>query len=216
MWASWEGLEVKHIAIDNKDDLYKLRGSKYVKSKVCYSLLNTDRLVLFSGTPCQMPISKDNLLLVDVVCHGTPKTEVFNEYCKKYGIKKINFRDKTNGWLNYQVVTETEKETKKENFYENDYMNMFLSNKHLNESCYNCKFKNFKSNSDIQIGDFWGIQNEYPDFFDNKGISLVMVKTPKGEGYFERIKPHMDYIEVDIEKAIKYNPCIVKSVTKGI
>ena len=207
--ASFDGLELKHIAIDNINDLHKLRGSKYLRSKVDYSLL-TDK-VLFSGTPCQMPINKHDYLLVDIVCHGTPKTEIFKEYCEKNNVKRINFRDKTKGWTNYQVCINDEI---REDFRNNEYMQMFLSDKYLNDSCYNCQFKNFKSTSDIQLGDFWGIGNEYPEFADNKGVSIVIVKTEKGEQYFNKIKPYMDYIEVDINRAIKYNPSIIKASEK--
>jgi coenzyme F420-reducing hydrogenase beta subunit len=205
--ASWDGLDVKHIAVDNIDDLAKLRGSKYVQSEVDYSLLDTDKTVLFSGTPCQMPKNKDNYYLIDIICHGTPTKESFKEYCDKNGITKITFRDKTNGWCNYNVTTNKGTEP----YIQNEFMQDFIYNKNLCNKCYNCPFKNFKSNSDIQIGDFWGVSNEYSDFADNKGISAVFVKTDKGEKLFNKIKDKIDYIEIEKEKVIKYNPSLIES-----
>jgi len=211
--ATLDNLEVKHIAIDNVNDIKKLQGSKYVQSTVDYSLLNNKKPILFSGTPCQMP--NDDVLKIDVVCHGTPTKESFKKYCNANQISHIKFRDKTNGWTNFMVVTCKDGNTIHEDFRNNEFMMDFLNNKNLKESCYNCQFKNFKSSSDITLGDFWGIQNEYPDFADNIGVSLVIVKTPRGEEYFDKIKDKLDYIEIDIDKAIKYNPSIIKSAVRG-
>lgn len=55
-----ESFEVEHMGVMNKQDLSKLRGSKYVQSKLgdTYSKirlqLNQGKLVYFSGTPCQI------------------------------------------------------------------------------------------------------------------------------------------------------------------
>lgn len=208
--AAWDGLNVQHIAIDNKDDLGKLRGSKYVASTVDYSLIKTDKPLLFSGTPCQMPKLKDNQYAVDVICHGTPTKESFQKYCEDEGISEINFRDKSTGWASYSVTTNKEKAYA----INNKFMNDFLNNRNLQQKCYNCQFKNFKSQSDIMIGDFWGVNIEYPDFYDNKGVSLLFIKTEKGQQLFDLIKDKIDYIEVEYEKALKYNPSIIESARR--
>ena len=85
----------KHIRVDNEDELCKLQGSKYVQSiigdvyKDVYKDLQSNRLVLFSGTPCQVAGLKlylghdyNTLLTVDIVCHGVPGTLVFQKYMK--------------------------------------------------------------------------------------------------------------------------------------
>ena len=206
--ASWDGLDVKHISIDKIEDIGLLRGSKYVESEVDYSKLG--KKTLFSGTPCQMPRNKDNYYLIDVVCHGTPKKEEFKKYCEKNKIKEINFRDKKNGWYNYNVTTNNGSQP----YMDNEFMQDFISNKNLCKRCYNCQFKNFKSNSDIQIGDFWGIGNEYPEFADNKGVSAVFIKTEKGAKLFDKIKDKIDYIEIEADKVIKYNPSLIESAKR--
>ena len=99
---------VKHILVENENDLGKLRGSKYLQSdinetyKIAKEKLDSGCLVLFTGTPCQIEglicfLQKDyeNLLLVDVVCHGVPSPKIWRDYLKKFGdsIKKVSFRD---------------------------------------------------------------------------------------------------------------------------
>lgn len=202
--ATWDNLDVKHIAVDNKEDLAKLRKSKYVTSKVDYSLIKTDRPLLFSGTPCQMPKLKDNQYAIDFICNGTIKPELFKKYCEEEGITEIDFRDGTKSWINFHVKTNKASE----HFMDNPFVRDFIHNKILEDKCYNCQFKNFKSQSDLMLGDFWGVQFEYSDFFDDKGVSVVFVRTEKGKKIFDLIKDKIDYIEVEYEKVLKYNPNI--------
>lgn len=90
-----ERWEVVHSFAENKKDLAKFRGSKYVQSKVgnSYKLaeafLKQGRKVLYSGTPCQIAglkqyLRKDyvNLLAVDFICHGVPSPGVFRTYLR--------------------------------------------------------------------------------------------------------------------------------------
>ncbi|MFR1286988.1 MAG: coenzyme F420 hydrogenase/dehydrogenase beta subunit N-terminal domain-containing protein [Subdoligranulum sp.] len=73
------------IAVKNKKELTKLRGSKYLQAKVRDAFkrvkedLQSDKIVLFTGTSCQINglkhfLGKDykNLICVDVICHGAP------------------------------------------------------------------------------------------------------------------------------------------------
>ena len=215
--AVWNDLDVKHVAIDDMQELHALRKSKYVKSTVDTSLYNfTDKEVLFSGTPCQMPSKKkDNYTYLSVVCHGTPTKQSFQEYCEKTNIKYMNFRNKETGWTNFHVTYELHNgEIISQPFQENEFMQDFLNNRNLTKMCYNCPFKEFKDNSDIMLGDFWGVGDEYPDFADNQGISVVFIKTEKGEQLFDKIKEKIEYIEVDVNKVIKYNPSIIKSAER--
>jgi len=214
--AGWNGIKCEHMCVDNKADLYKLRGSKYVVSTIPKEVVSTVRNnrtapMLWSGTPCQMLPKRDNLYQVDVICHGTPTVKSFNEYCEKNNITKINFRDKIHGWTNFNITINGDKTSP---FQHNEFMNTFLKNRNLNKKCYQCQFKNMNSNSDIQIGDFWGIQNEYPKFADNIGVSVVIIKTAKGQQLWNMIKDKVEYIPVEINKVIKYNPSLIKSAER--
>jgi len=186
--------EIEHQSINKVEDIHLLQGSKYVECKTNYDLI--DKHTMLVGTPCQM--SKKAYLNVDLVCHGTPTRNSYDKYLEIHD--KFKFRDKKNGWIGSTA--------------KNEFMGDFLNDRNLCDKCYKCPFKNFKSISDIQIGDFWGIQNEYPDFFDNYGVSLVIIKTDKGEQMFDKIKDKLEYIDIDINKAIKYNPSIIISAER--
>lgn len=108
--------KVKHIMVNNIQDLAKLRGSKYVQSeigntyKIAQKELQAGRKVVFSGTPCQIEglnlfLKKEykNLLTIEIICHGTPAPRLFEKYIdfmeKKLGdiIKHVFFRDEVGG-----------------------------------------------------------------------------------------------------------------------
>ena len=87
---------VYHVRVDNNIDIPKLRGSKYVQSRVeqtfreCKDDLNEGKLVLFTGTPCQISAlghflrkEYDNLIKTEVVCHGVPSRMVYQHYLKE-------------------------------------------------------------------------------------------------------------------------------------
>ena len=88
------------IRVEDKQSLNKLRGSKYLQAKVGYAYKNVKndllawRRVLFSGTGCQVNGLKnflgknyDNLLCVDVICHGVPSPALWKVYVKHLEIK---------------------------------------------------------------------------------------------------------------------------------
>lgn len=92
------------------------------------------------------------------------------------------------------------------------YMKAFLKDICLRPSCYDCQFKSINRESDITLGDFWGIQKILPEMDDDKGTSLIFVNSKKGKEIFAGIKGRMEYKKVDIEQAIRYNSAAVKSV----
>ena len=245
---------VIHDYTETKKGLTAFRGSKYVQSYMgnCYQkvkfFLQQGRKVMFTGTPCQIAGLKnylrkdyDNLLTVDVVCHGVPSPKVWriylNEIARKGGknsvlfhpisekqeIKSINFRSKSTGWKKYSFALTLSGATADEEkntvllssiFTENPYMNAFLSNLNLRPSCYACPTKSGKSGSDITIADFWGIEEVLPEFDDDKGISLILPYTEKGIYWLKDL--NCEFTKVDYQTAQKNNPSISTSVTKSI
>jgi hypothetical protein len=93
-------------------------------------------------------------------------------------------------------------------------MKAFLLNMDLRESCYTCKFKSTKHKSDITVADYWGIDKIVPEIDDDKGISLLLVNTKKGNALLADIKNYLTLTKTDVEKAFNYNPCIIKSAPK--
>ena len=233
-----EEFKVKHISIESKDELYKLRTSKYLQSYIgdsyikCKKLLLDGRYVLFTGTPCQVNglyefLGKNNhfekLYTHDIICHGVPSPKVwekYKEYRKKTDnndeISHVNFRDKETKWSNFALKVEYK--NGENNYIESHpkdiYMNAFLRDACLRDSCYSCTFKDKNRISDITLGDFWGINNIYPELNDEKGISVLIVHSKKGEEIFESIKDKIVYKKVDFELSIHANRSMYESVPK--
>ena len=225
---------VIHSYVESNEDLDKLRKSKYVQSniedsyKMVKNFLHEDRYVLFTGTPCQIEglysyLQKDynKLYTQDIICHGVPSPEIwkkYKEYIEKQKDIKIvdmNFRDKSNGWTTYSLkYTDVTGKIYYELSSKSKYMKLFLKDYILRESCYDCAFKNKNRKSDITLADFWGIQNINKEIFDDKGTSLVIVNSKKGNELFDLIKKDIKYIETDFEEAIKYNPSMIKSAQR--
>lgn len=221
--------EVEHDYTNTINGLAKFRGSKYVQSKInnnyilAEEYLKDGKQVLFSGTPCQIAGLKrflrkeyENLICVDIICHGVPSPFIWQKYLEQYNsteLSSISFRDKTNSWKRYEVVIRQGKKTLiREDIGKNIYMKLFLSDLCLRPSCSNCSSKSGKSKSDITIADFWGIQHLHPDFDDDKGCNLILINSEKGLNLFDKLE--CDKIEADFNTAIKYNPSYFKSVTE--
>ena len=223
-------LNVHHCYVETIEDCSKFRGSKYVQSKIgetfkeVKEFLLQDKMVLFSGTPCQIAglysylgREYDNLILVDIACHGVPSPLVFKKYLEslenKNGSKvnNVSFRDKKTGWKRYSFKVSYDDKTTSEIAYDNIYMKGFLSDIYLRPSCYECKFKKPITYADLTLADYWGIDNIHPKFDDDKGTSLVLINTFKGKKCINNILNKLDYINTEYEQAIKYNPSIVNA-----
>ena len=219
----------QHIIVDSKENLELLLGSKYLQSNVGNSYqkikneLNDEKIVLFSGTPCQVAAlhsylgkEYENLICIDLICHGVPSPGLWEknvEYIEnkiKAVLKNVNFRCKKEqinseyGVL-YQNICYKPKD-------EDLYFRMFMKEYSLRLSCYDCKFKGISRISDITLGDFWGINDFCLDMDDGKGVSLVVIQSTKGEELFNRIKHHLKIKKVNIEKVFeKHNEAMIKS-----
>lgn len=225
---------IKHIGIKDKEELLRLYGSKYVQSEIgdSYKLaegyLKAGREVLFAGTSCQISglkayLHKDyeNLLTVDVICHGTPSPLIWEEYATeredKFQSKIVaaDFRNKRFGW-NKSVLLLLFANGKE---YcapgsKDEYIRGFLMNLYLRESCYKCTCKGDNVLSDISLGDFWGIESVLPNFSDNKGASAMILNTEKGKAFFNNIRHNLITEHVTYEDVLRCNPSLVKSVGK--
>ncbi|NLJ70776.1 MAG: 4Fe-4S dicluster domain-containing protein [Clostridiaceae bacterium] len=198
-----EKMEVVHAEADNKEQRDAFLGSKYVQSNIgfiyrrTYEILNSGKLVMFSGTPCQIAglkqflknkkYDEDLLVLVDIVCHGVPSPKIWKDYVsfieKKYHgkLEDYSFRDKEVGWRGYHIrVNFANGNVIKDNHITQSFAKLFLRDCMLRPSCFYCPYASLSSVGDITIGDFWGIEKIDSDFSDNKGISMVLSNTSKG------------------------------------
>ncbi len=219
-----ENWEVVHDYTETIEGLSAFQGSKYVQSRIgdcfkeAFDFAMSNRLVLFTGTPCQIaglkqyvryPINK--LITLDIICHGAPSPVIWEKYIQTLPqFDHISFRDKSNGWKNYEFVVKQDNiDVLREHRSNNLYMNLFLSDLCLRPICYDCPAKAGKSRSDITIADFWGIDQLFPEFDDDKGCSMVLINTPKGEELFNKIS--CEKIETTLEDATKHNLSYYKS-----
>lgn len=212
---------VAHKRATTKEERDEFRGSKYVQSDLTGVFrqvkqdLKNGLTVLFSGTPCQTSglnsyVGKklrENLVLIDIVCHGVPGPYIWRDYLayleKKQGdiITMVNFRDKERfGWKAH-----------KETFafgggYKMNFTYVFYQHIMFRHSCGKCHFCNTTRPSDITIADFWGWEKTDPIFNqDDKGCSLVLVNTPKGREIFEAVKDKLNTIPAELDNCLQPN-----------
>lgn len=222
---------VEHKIISDKTNLYELQTSKYVQSdtKTVYAkikeLLNNNKPVLFSGTPCQtaglysfLGRDYDNLISVDVFCHGAPSPMVWERCLKEVAADKItdiNFRDKPKdnfGNYNYNFKLETEKETYSTLHRDNIYMLGFLRNLYLRKSCHHCPFAKTPRTSDFSLGDFWGYETIDKTIDTNNGTSAVLLNTEKATKIFNQIRSNFSYVKsVSLSDISRYNDVLFQS-----
>lgn len=229
---------VEHIGIENIEDIHKLQGAKYSQSRledVFSSIkmqLDRGRTILFSGTPCQCAGLKsylvkdyENLILVDLVCHGVPSPKVWEEYIKyrkdidhqNETVVSINMRSKNSGWsrYSYSVLFEYSSGYKYSQINGKDpFMIAFVNNMILRKSCGHCHFKGVHRCSDFTLGDYWGIWNQKPEFDDNKGTSVVLLHSDKANRIWSVIKDKCDYFEVCEKDTYVENPSMLISSTE--
>lgn len=219
-----------HSVSNNLDDIDKFKGSKYYQSntknvyKETKTLLDKNKSVLFTGTPCQIAGLKaflkkgyENLITVDIVCHGVPSYKTFEMFVqnlidKNEKLVSIDFRSKKNGWCSKLISAII---TNIKEYYcfndENSFMTAFLRNFSIRKSCFTCPFQKTPRQGDITIGDFWRVTKYDKSLDDKKGTSLVVINNKKGEAFFESVKSEFKLVqEVPFKYAVKGNKTLVK------
>lgn len=225
--ARFKGLYVEHCGL-SYPEIDGFKKSKYVQSDMqnCFREIH-DQLengcaVLFSGTPCQVAGLKsflgkayENLLCVDLICHGVGSPTVFAHYLKEKEIaegKKISsytFRVKKAFFGNYarylsriQYADGSEKDE-----LEDSYNRLFLNQLCLRNSCgEHCRFRTQYRWSDLTIADFNNFIRTFPECKDNRGYSSIVANTEKGTEILEQLPKLMNVLNCDIDTIIKWNP----------
>ena len=173
--------------------------------KVDGNILENTNKGLFGKYTSNIDTSK--LYTVDIICHGTPSPRLWHEYLEwmkhKYGndISEVNFRDKRYGWkahLETVRIGDILHTT-------SNYRVLFLKNAFLRPSCYECPFSSLKRRSDITIGDAWGIEETHSLLNDNKGCSIVLINSDKGQELFNLCRPDVTVEHVNLEDYLQPN-----------
>lgn len=208
--------EAHFLCITNPIDLELITGSKYVEvsTPLNYNLVKeqvaTNRLVLVSGTPCQILAlwnylgkrKYTNLILIDLLCYGIQSPCFWKLYLSEInkdakGINKILFRAKNKGWIHYSmhIVFEDGSTYNKSRFYD-PWLLTYSTSIMNRESCTSCVSKQFPHISDFTIGDFWGVEYQVePTSLDiEKGVSIVYINSLLGKKIFDEVSTNFNHI----------------------
>lgn len=222
-------MEVKHIIVEEREDLQVVRGSKYVQSDIgkVYQVIDKElkkkRKVLFVGCPCQIAGlyfflggDREGLYTADLVCHGANSVTAYQSFVKETAegkeIKEVNFRDKTvYGWSTPTTIYFKDGTVFNAAWNQSKWNDGFLGGIINRKCCKQCRYAKRSRVGDVTLGDFWQIHRWDKTCNDWKGTSLVLVNTEKGKEIFEKVRPQMKLCkEAPLDFAVKYNGQLVR------
>ena len=208
----------RHVEINKVEDIHRIQNSKYVQSEIsgvfplCKKNLLEGRQVLFSGTPCQISGLRnylgcefDNLLTVDIICHGVPSQKLLSMYIKNElpdNITKLRFRHRLEASLRrsaYDINYEVNGHTIIKPGGNDIYYNAFTNGESLRECCYTCKYAREDRISDITIGDCdsWKL---YKGLEKYNIISGILINSTKGENFWRECNKRITYTKLDYKE----------------
>lgn len=215
---------VEHRLLRSVGELPAISGSRYVQSKITPELifeirkeLKSGRTVAFIGTGCQtaamrslFSVRYDNLVLIDIVCHGVPSQKMLNDNIRHYerhfpgfNPQTVRFREKRDGKITYGWFAETENGKGKiaVPWRKDAYMAAFLDHLSLRPCCTECRYAFSARATDLTLSDFWGLGNDSA-LHGRNGVSAVLVNTEKGRGLFSGLE-YLDKEKREIEEAVR-------------
>ena len=228
-----ENHQVHHISVDSKSELNRLRGSKYVQSRlddvfkeVKQALLD-ERWCYFVGTGCQVAGLKaflrkpyPKLITSDLVCHGVPSQKLFNQHIayleEKYHDKIVDYQFRNNNlWGGCEICDFANRARIMNPSYElSPFLYSFMYAMTYRHSCYDCKFACVPRQGDITLADFWGVKEFFPNVDVNSGVSLVLVNTVAGRQMWDQVKNSYEYYKSTVADGAKHNGNLVSKSPK--
>lgn len=196
----------------------EMRGSKYVQSNLGQIFrdvkkhLEAGTFVSFTGTPCQIAGLKsflnkdyDNLVTIDLVCHGVSSPLLFRKYVEymesRYGSKvtDVRFRNKTYGYHSSTMMVAFENG---KNYYGSgriDYMaKAYFSGACSRKSCYQCTFKGDARCSDLTVFDSWNVEKlNQACRDDDLGFTNIFVHTDRGNAFLNEMTQELQLWDAD-------------------
>ena len=221
-----DDLNAVHVKVESLEGLPRLQGSKYVSSDTKKTFIETKdaleagRKVLYSGRPCQIAgllkylgRQYENLVTVDLVCHGVPSQLLFSEYLEWLGRKNggkiiyYGFRDKdAGGWsCGGKFKTKTKTKTKTNEASCDPYYASFLRGETYRLSCYECPFAHTARVGDLTICDFWGVEQFYPEIDTSRGVSGIIVNSEKGKALLAKCADSLAMRRISLDELRKQN-----------
>jgi coenzyme F420-reducing hydrogenase beta subunit len=225
---------LRHIACFRKEDLWRLRGAKYVQSDLGdlgqtfreIRIALETRQVLFSGTPCQVEGlyrflggRPENLTTCDLVCHGVPSPGVWEDMARsierrrRKDLQAVRFRNKVTGWKDSHFTTVYDDGTvDTAPLFSTEYGRAFGRALFLRPSCYACPYTTMARVGDLTLGDFWGLRDDELPEQQEKGVSLLMVNTPHGSHLFDQLLLGKQVFPP--ERAVAGNPRLASPISR--
>lgn len=212
-----------HTACFHKEELWRLRGAKYVQSDLGSTFRTVkecleSRQVLFSGTPCQVDGlyrylggRPENLTTCDLVCHGVPSPGVWEDTArsierrKRKSLQAVRFRNKVTGWKDsHFTAVYDDGSVDSAPLFRTEYGHAFGRALFLRPSCYRCPYASMTRPGDFTLGDFWGLRPDELPEQQEKGVSLLLVNTAHGSHLFDQLP--LSRQAFPVERAIAGNP----------
>ena len=230
-----ENFLAHHILISSESELPNIVGSKYMQSRldnifnIIRNNLKLEKKVLFCGTTCQVAGLKaflekeySNLICIDFICLGVPSPKIWSDYLNAFfnvqDIKKINFKDKTNGWHKFSLrITNKSRGDFVKIGAKTLFFAGYFKGLYVRPCCSECVFKSDNNIiSDITISDCWGAEHIAPELDDDKGLSSVVCHTQSGLDLFYSISKELIFKEAELEDIQLYNNGYCKSRSSGV
>lgn len=231
-----DDFKVCHVSVESLEDLCKIQRSKYVQSFIgntytqVRTILRNGRFVLFSGTPCQIAglnsfllnRKYENLLTVEVVCHGVPSQDLFDDYRvfleSIYGPLKsyiFRYKEKAENGMKWYSSFCTKKKKIVFNWPEDSYNYYYMKSLIYRDSCYECMFAKRNRNSDITLCDYWHWEGLHKDDFSaNTSVSGVIVNTMRGADVLNAVSNTLRLCKSNFDYMSLHNTCLLKPCGK--
>ncbi len=224
--AAWDDFKVHHVCVEGVQNIQSLCKSKYVASypentfREVKDYIKQGRKVIYCGVPCQVAGLKsflnqdyENLLTIDLICHGAGSPNVFESAIHKMEkqfddkISSYEFRSKRSTYeMDYLSSINL---FKSKVYIVNDpYIQLFLKQNCLRPSCgEHCKFRNKNRQGDLTIADFKGLSKVFPELLGSKrNYSTIVTNNKKGEEIIPLLMDRMVVLRCDVAEIGKYNP----------
>lgn len=231
-----DGFRICHGVISSMDEIPRLRQSKYAQSwmgstfTTVRELLKGGKTVLFCGTPCQSAglqqfLSKEyeNLYCCDFICRGVISPKVYSKFLQDMQptetvkLDTVHFKNKDYGWNRFSTKLvfcdgSVYQKDRNEDYYMRGYLR---HNLYMRPSCHHCQYKTLPRISDISLGDFWGIGNYDRSLDNEKGTSVILVNSRKGQALLALAQNRLALHSRSIEEVIAGNSCLLNVAQPG-
>ena len=206
--AAWdEDFTVRHIIVEDEDGIQRLQKAKYLQSYMgdiyrrIKESLESERMVLFSGCPCQVEglnryLQKDylNLFTVDILCSHSPSAKFFKKYLEDEACGDIsgytfnyNAAPEKNTSANVCITAKNGEKSIRHGITEDPWLKAFYSRLMIPAHCEKCIYSTIPRPADITIGDHYETEPENAFFDVQAQSSLVLCNTEKGELLFKML-----------------------------